>query len=183
MPRIYPIALNQIDDTTVATLNAVKAKIGMIPNLFSTFALAPAALNGYLRLSDELEKGRLSARQREVIALAVSQVNACQYCLSAHTLIGKSTGMSEASVLDARNGTADDPLENAIAELAVKIASQHGMLSDGELEAAKNNNLDDALIVEIVANVALTIMSNFTNNIAMTDVDFPLVNVDFNYAA
>jgi len=183
MPRISPIILNQSDEATAATLNAVKDKIGMIPNLFSTLALAPAALNAYLALSDTLEKGRLSARQREVIALAVSQFNVCQYCLSAHTLTGKSTGMSEACTIDARNGKANDPLENAIASLAVKIIRQQGRLSDDELNSARNANLDDALIMEIVANVSLTIFSNFTNNIAHTDIDFPLVNVESSQAA
>lgn len=183
MPRISPITLSQADDATAATLNAVKAKIGMIPNLFATFALAPAALNGYLTLSGALEKGRLNARQREVIALAVSQVNSCQYCLSAHTTIGKGAGMRDESTVDARNGRAEDPLENAIADLAVRIVRQHGMLTDDELNAARSAKLNDALIVEIVANVALTIFSNFTNNIATTDVDFPLVNVELNLAA
>jgi len=183
MPRITPVTLNQTDDATSATLNAVKDKIGMIPNLFSTLALAPAALNGYLTLSDALEKGRLSARQREVIALAVSQINACQYCLSAHTLIGKGAGLSEADTIDARNGQSNDPLENAIASLAIKIVRQQGRLSDDELNAARSAKLDDALIMEIVANVALTLLSNFTNNIASTDIDFPLVNVEFNHAA
>ena len=178
MSRISPIALDQADTATAATLNAVNDKIGMIPNLFSTFALAPAALNGYLAFTDALEKGRLSARQREVITLAVSQVNACQYCLSAHTTIGKSVGMSEADTIDARNGKASDPLENAIASLAVKIAHQRGMLSDDELSAARNAKLDDALIVEIVATVAHTILTNYTNNLAQTDVDFPLVDVE-----
>lgn len=178
MPRITPVTLDQTDATTAATLNAVKGKIGMIPNLISTFALAPAALNGCLTLSDALEKGRLSARQREVIALAVSQANSCQYCLSAHTAIGQGAGMNEASTVHARHGKADDPVENAIAKLAVKIVEQHGMISDAELEAARSSNLDDALIMEIVANVTLTIFSNYTNSIANTDVDFPVVNVE-----
>lgn len=178
MPRISAVTLNNADATIAATLNGVKAKIGMIPNLFATFALAPAALNGYLAFSDSLSKGRLNARQREVVALAVSQVNSCQYCLSAHTMLGKGAGMSEACTLDARHGKASDPLENAIAAFAVKVARQHGMVSDDELNAAKKSGLDDALIVEVIANVAFTVLTNYTNNVAKTDVDFPIVKVE-----
>jgi len=178
MPRIFPVNLDQADDEIVTKLNAVKAKIGMIPNLFSTFAIAPAALNGYLAFSDALEKGRLSARQREVITLAVSQVNTCQYCLSAHTLLGKNTGMSETDTVEARQGKANDPLEDAIASLAIKIVRQQGMLTDDELAVARKGGLDDALIIEIVATVAHTVLTNFTNNVAMTEIDFPIVNVD-----
>jgi len=178
MPYISPLILKQADAATATTLHAVKNRIGMIPNLFSTFALAPAALNGYLAFTDALEKGRLNARQREVIALAVSQINSCQYCLSAHTMIGKGTGMSDACTIDARKGKAKDPLENAIASFAVKISTQHGTLSEHELNAARNSGLDDALIVEIVANVACTILTNYTNNIARTDIDFPPVKLE-----
>lgn len=178
MPRISPLTTAQTDAVTAATLNAVKAKIGMIPNLFTTFALAPAALNGYLALSDSLSKGNLNARQREVVALAISQVNSCQYCLSAHTMLGKGVGMSDACTLDARHGKANNPLENAIAHLAVKVARQHGMLTDDELNTARESGLDDAFIVEVIANVALTVLTNYTNNVAQTDVDFPIVAIE-----
>ena len=102
MTRIAPVSLDQADVATQATLNGLKAKLGMVPNLFATFAQASAVLNGYLAFSDALSKGRLSAAQRELIALAVGQTNACQYCLSAHTLIGKGAGLSEAAIRAAR---------------------------------------------------------------------------------
>src|SRR5260370_32688082 len=88
MPRIAPIETAHADPGVKATLSAVKTKIGMVPNLFSTFAQSPAVLDGYLAFSDALGKGVLTAKQREIIALAVSQANECHYCLSAHTLSG-----------------------------------------------------------------------------------------------
>ena len=82
MTQIAPLTIDTADAATAATLKAVKAKLGMVPNLFATLAHAPAALNGYLGLSETLGTGRLSATQREIVALAAGQANRCQYCLT-----------------------------------------------------------------------------------------------------
>ena len=142
MTRIAPVSLAQADAATQTTLNGVKAKLGMVPNLFATFAQAPAALNGYMAFSDALSKGRLSAAQRELIALAVGQTNACQYCLSAHTLIGKGAGLSEAAIRAARSGTAEGVQDKALVELAIKIVRQRGVLADSDLAAAAAAGVD-----------------------------------------
>lgn len=177
MARIPHISLDKADPSTAETLRAVKTKVGMIPNLIATFAHAPAALNGYLAFSDALTHGRLNARQREVVALAIGQANACQYCLSAHTAIGKGAGLSPAAIQDARSGRADDALDNAIAVLAVKIVRQRGVLDNGDLATAQHAGVDHALVIEIIANVALNTLTNYTNHVAGTDIDFPEVSV------
>ena len=175
MSRIAPVSLAQADTATQATLNGVKARLGMVPNLFGTFARAPAALNGYLAFSDALSKGRLSAAQRELVALAVGQTNACQYCLSAHTLIGKGAGLSDAAILEARKGSAASAQDKAVVELANKIVRQRGVLSDADLAEAVAAGVDEGLVIETNANVALNVLTNYTNHIAGTDVDFPVV--------
>jgi uncharacterized peroxidase-related enzyme len=177
MPTIQPLALSAADQQTVQTLNAVKAKIGMIPNLFATLANSPAALHGYLQLSETLGSGRLNARQREIVALSVAQENACQYCLSAHTAIGKGAGLSEADIRSARAGNGADAMSNAIAVLARKVVQKRGRLNSEDLEDARHAGVTDGVIIEIVANVALNILTNYTNNLAGTEVDFPLVQV------
>ena len=75
MNRIPHLALDQVSPEVATTLNAVKAKIGMIPNLFSTFAYSPEVLHAYLAFEGQIAKGKLSAKQREIIALAEGQVN------------------------------------------------------------------------------------------------------------
>lgn len=177
MPRIAPILLAHADAATASTLEAVKNKLGMLPNLFTTFAQAPAVLQGYLGLTETLGQGRLSARQREIIALAVSQANGCGYCLSAHSLMGKGAGLNAEELLAARAGRAAVPLERHIVGLASQVLAQRGRISDSELAAAREAGLDDGLILEIVAQVALNVLTNFTNNLAQTDIDFPPVDV------
>ena len=92
MPRINPVDLDKTDPETADALAAVKAKLGVLPNLFTTFARSPAALKGYLQFSDAVAGGRLTSKQRELIAIAVAQENSCGYCLSAHAAIGKAVG-------------------------------------------------------------------------------------------
>lgn len=177
MPRIHPVSPDQTDAKTTATLKAVEAKLGMLPNLFTTLAQAPVALNGYLQLAEVLGKGRLSARQREMIAIAVAQENACAYCLSAHAAIGQGVGLSDDDIERARYGGAQDAKDDAVTELALRIVRSRGDVSDSALAAVRQAGLDDGLIIEIIAHVALNVLTNYVNRVAGTQVDFPVVDL------
>lgn len=178
MPRINPKCAEQTDPETAPTLAAVKAKVGMVPNLHATLAAAPTALNAYLAMNDALSKGRLSARQREIVSLASAQINQCQYCLSAHTMLGGGAGLSAEAIAAARSGRADNPADNAVAALTMRLISSRGRISDEELAEAHAAGLDDGLILEVIAHVAMNALTNFTNNVAGTDIDFPVVSLD-----
>jgi uncharacterized peroxidase-related enzyme len=177
MPRIAPINAARADAGVQATLSAVKAKLGMVPNLFSTFAQSPAVLNGYLALSEALGKGVLTATQREIVALAVAQANECAYCLSAHTVLGKGAGLSPEGIRKAREGKAEGALDGAIASFARRVVETRGQVSDADLTAARSAGLGDAQIVEVIANVAINALTNYTNNVAQTEIDFPRVDL------
>jgi uncharacterized peroxidase-related enzyme len=177
MPRIHPVQPDQTDAGTAATLEAVKAKLGTLPNLFTTLAQAPVALTGYLQLSESLGKGRLTPRQREMIAIAVAQENACEYCLSAHTAIGQGLGLKDEDIERARHGGAVDAMDDAVTELALLIVKSRGDVSDRSLANARNAGLDDGLIIEIIAHVALNVLTNYVNRIAGTVVDFTVVQL------
>lgn len=177
MPRITPVDPAAAESGVKATLAAVQAKIGMVPNLFKTFARSPAVLNAYLGLSDALAAGVLSTRQREVVALAVAQANGCEYCLSAHTMMGKGAGLSADAMAAARSGKGGEALDHAIASLAHALVEARGKISDAQLATARLAGLTDAHIVEIVAAVAFNTLTNFTNNLAHTDIDFPRIDV------
>lgn len=177
MPRINPANPNNADAKTAATLNAVHRKLGVLPNIFTTFAQSPAALNGYVQLGECLAGGRLTARQREQVALVVAQENACQYCLSAHAAIGQGAGLSDDDIERARTGGATDPVDNLITLFALKVARSRGEISDADLAAVREGGLDDGLIVEVIANVALNVMTNYLNKVAGTEIDFPVVEL------
>src|ERR1700757_433320 len=155
MPRISPVVAPEPDTSVAATLAQIKAKLGKVPNAFATIAQSPAALDGYLAFSASLSKGRLTARQRELLALAISQANECQYCLSAHSATAKMAKVTPDQIRQARAANSDDLLENAILTFAIKTLQQRGLVSDADLEAARAAGLDDGLLVEIIANIAL----------------------------
>jgi uncharacterized peroxidase-related enzyme len=183
MPRIAPINAAQADAGVQATLSAVKAKIGMVPNLFSTFARSPVVLNGYLALSEALGNGALTAKQREIIALTVAQANECHYCLSAHSLMGKGAGLSADAIRKAREGKGESVIDDAVAVFARRVVETRGQVADADLAAARSAGLDDARIVEVIAGVAINTFTNYANNVAKTDIDFPKVDVALRAAA
>jgi len=179
MPRIQPVQIHQTDAKTAATLKAVQQKLGVLPNMFTTMAQAPSVLTGYLQLSEAMSQGRLNARQRELIAIAVAQDNQCEYCLSAHAMLGKGAGLSDSDIQSARRGEALNHLDAAITRFALHIAKSRASVSDSEISAFREEGLDDGLILEIVGHVALNVLTNYVNRVAGTEVDFPLLKLEF----
>ena len=177
MSRIVPVVQSNVDAKVAGTLDQVKASLGMVPNLFATLAHSRAALDGYLSLSKTLSHGRLSARQREIVALTVAQENECRYCLSAHTALAKAAGVSEAETLKARGGDGEDPFERALASFAKSIVRQRGHVPDEKIERARKAGIDDGLVMEVVANVVVNTFTNYVNEVADTEIDFPEVQV------
>lgn len=158
-------------------LDGVKAKVGAVPNLFRVLAHAPAALEGYLSLNTTLAGGRFDAALREQIALAVAECNQCEYCLSAHTFIGRKVGLTPETLADSRAARAGDPRTDAILKLARAIVVGRGVLSAAELARAQQAGLSEADVIETIANVVVNIFSNYVNHVAGTPVDFPPVAV------
>ncbi|KAA0680549.1 carboxymuconolactone decarboxylase family protein [Azospirillum brasilense] len=173
MARIIPVDRSNPPAAVAPQLAAIKAKIGKVPNVLATLAQSPAALGSYLAVTGALAGGALSAKDRERIALAVAQANGCDYCLSAHSLSGKAVGLSETEVLAARAGQPEDPRSNAIVTLTRSILDNRGRVPTVVLEAVRTAGLDDAIILEVLANTVGSILTNYANNLIETDLDFP----------
>jgi uncharacterized peroxidase-related enzyme len=123
-----------------------------------------------------LNKGTLPAATRERLALAVAEVNGCNYCLSAHTYLGKHLARLDAAEMSAnRNGASKDPKADAAVRFAVKLVRERGHVSEADLNAVKAAGYDDAQLIEIVLHVALNTWTNFINVVGATDIDFPVV--------
>ena len=168
-----------IDDAPAASrplLEAVKKQLGVAPNLFRLVANNPAALEGYLGLSGALGKGALPAPTRERIALTVAEINGCSYCLSAHTYLGKNLAkLDDAEITANRSGASNDPKADAAVRFAAKVVHERGHVSEDDVRAVKFAGYDDAQLIEIVLHVALNTWTNYINEVAKTDVDFPLI--------
>lgn len=175
MSRIHQITPDSATGNAKELLDAVKGKLGLVPNLTRAMANSPAVLEGYLGLSGALGKGSLSAKNREQIALTVGQANHCDYCLAAHSAIGKMVGLTPDQILDSRRGTAIDPKADAVIRFARKLVDERGRVSDADVAEVRAAGLNDGGIAEVVANVALNIFTNYFNHVAETDIDFPKV--------
>lgn len=171
--RIPTIPTTTTDAKVVPLYAAVKGALGMVPNLMQVLGNSPAALNGYLSFSGALAAGVLPAAVRERIALLVAETNGCEYCLAAHSALGKRAGLDVAEAQRARLGTSQDAFSNAALALARRVLQERGKIDDADLAAARKAGLDQAAIVEVVAHVALNVLTNYTNNVAQTTVDFP----------
>ncbi len=175
MSRIaIPASVEAAPAATHDQLAAVGKQLGGVPNLFRLLAVSPAALAGYLGLSGALAKGSLRAATREAIALRVAELNGCDYCLSAHSQIGRAmVKVAEAELSRNRAGFSDDAKTRAALALVDRIVPAKGHITDADLAAARLAGLTDAEVVEVVVNVSVNVLTNYLNSVAGTPVDFP----------
>lgn len=175
MTRLNLVDPKTAQGRTKELFDSVQKKLGLVPNLTRGLANSPAALDAYLAFGGALAAASLSPKTREQIALTVGEVNACGYCLSAHTLLGQKLGLSEDDVHAARRATSSDPKTAAILRLAKDIVVKRGELKDADLRQAREAGITDGELAEIVAVVSLNIFTNYFNHIAATAIDFPEV--------
>ena len=176
MSRIPTPSIESAPSASRPLLEGVKKQLGTIPNLFRVVAQSPAALEGYMSLLGALAKGALPAATHERIALAIAELNACDYCLSAHTYLGRHVAKLDDSEMTAnRAGTSHDSRGAAAVRFATQVLRQRGHVSDEDVVAVKAAGYTDAEIIEIVQHVALNTWTNYVNNVAETEIDFPVV--------
>lgn len=171
-----PATIAEAPAAAVPLLEAVQKKLGGAPNLFRLVGNSPAALEGYLGLMAAVEKSSIPAATRERIAVAVAEINRCDYCLSAHTYLGKTLAkLDEAEIAANRHGTSNDPKADAVVRFAAKVARERGHVGDADVRALKLAGYSDAEVIEVVLTVALNFWTNMVNSVAGTDIDFPVV--------
>ena len=175
MSRLRAIEPHQATGQAKQLLDAFNDKYGMVPNLARKPANSPAALQGYLAFGEALESGVLSAKLREQIALTVSAANGCGYCVAAHCAIGKSVGLSDSELTDARQSASSDSEIDAVLHFARQLVEKRGWVSDEDLDRIRRVGYGDGEIAEIVAIVAWKTFANYFNHVADTEVDFPAV--------
>jgi len=175
MSRIAIPVRAEAPDAAQPLLDAVEKQLGSVPNLFRLLARSPAALEGFLGLNGALGRA-LDGRTRERIALAVAQSNGCDYCLSAHSYLGANLAKLDAAEI-ARNraGASSDPRAEAALHFALRIVETRGRVSNDDLAAVRRAGFSEAQLVEIVGLVAVNVFTNYLNNVAETDIDFPVV--------
>ncbi len=157
-------------------LSAVQKQLGSVPNMFRLIGNSPAALEGYLSLNGALGKGQIDGKTRERIALTVAELNGCNYCLSAHSYLGKNLAqLDDAEMAANREARSVDAKAEAGLGFAAQLVRQRGHVSAAEIAAVRAAGYTEAQLVEIVTLVALNTLTNYVNSALSTDIDFPVV--------
>lgn len=162
-------------------LDAVQSGLGMVPNFIRVLANSPPALNAFIGIHGIAEAGLLDPKTRERIALAVAEQNACQYCVSAHTAIGRKVGLDTQEMLDNRMGRSSDSKAEAALAFARALVANTGQVSKAEFDAVRAAGHSDGEIVEIITHVAMNIFTNLLGKATQVEIDFP--KIDLNKAA
>jgi uncharacterized peroxidase-related enzyme len=173
MQRITPISLQAAQGRAKELLDAVKARLGIVPNMTRSMAVAPPVLEAYLGFVRALDHGVLPPRVREQLALDVAEANHCDYCLSAHSILGKGAGLTDQDVLDSRRASSADPGTDVLLRFARTVIDKNGAINDADVASVRQAGYGDAEIAEVVAHVGLNVFTNYFNNVAGTVIDFP----------
>lgn len=176
MSRFQTFDPNTATGTSKDLLTAVHTKLGRDLNMAGVMANSPAVLEGYLNFSGALSGGQLSAKLREQIALVTAQENHCNYCLSAHSAIGKMVGLSHDQVIASRKGSAQDEKTTTALVFAKRVLDSKGQVTESDIDAVRGAGYSDGEIAEIIAHVALNVFTNYFNIATDVDVDFPQVS-------
>ena len=174
MPRIPAVTPDTTPEGSRALLEEIERAFGKAPNVAKTLAQSPAALQAWFGLNGALGS-TLTPELREQISIAVAEANGCAYCLSAHTAVGGMVGLDAQELTLAREGASSDPRRKAALEFALAVLESRGNVSDEALEHVRAAGFDDGEIAEIVAHVALNVLTNYFNHVARPEIDFPLV--------
>ena len=155
----------------------IKKAIGSVPNTFAAIAAhGPAPLKSVLAADTVLASGSLNKRDQETIKLIVSGVAGCDYCVAAHSLLGKLAGLKPDELKNIRDGNpTGDSKRDALVRFVRKLAETSGTVSDDEFAAIKAAGYSDAQLVEISLAFATTVFTNIFNRINDTEIDFPAV--------
>jgi len=174
MSTAKPLTREQADPSVQPIFDALKSKVGMVPNLYATIANSPNTLPAYLAFDEALSKGVFTAKERQAIFLVVSQVNGCHYCQSAHTALGKMNGFTEEETIQLRTASISDPKLNALTTLAGEITQLHGRPSAQAIANFYAAGYGADALVELIAHIGYKSVANYLHNVVDFPIDFPL---------
>lgn len=177
MARINLVTNESANAEQKALLDAIQSQLGMVPNFLKVFANSPDALKAFLGLHGIANAGSLDPQTRERIALALAQQNSCEYCLSAHSAIGRKAGLNNAEIEANRAGTSHDAKAAVAVKFARSLVEHTGEVTTAELLEMRNAGYSEADIVEVITHVGMNILTNILGKAGRVDIDFPKVEL------
>lgn len=175
MPNVNLVDPAAASAAVKPTLDQIKGAFGVVPNMFKAVANSPAGLTSMWSAFGALGGGTLGARLGEEIAVAIANANHCEYCLAAHTALGRKAGASSDEMAAAQIGVSADPRTQAALTFALKVVRDRAAVSADDVATLKAAGFDDEGVVEIIAHVALNLFTNYVNVALDVPVDFPSI--------
>ena len=173
MKTIQVPTKDNVSEASQAIFGQLEHALGMVPNLYATIGYSSNTLGAFLQFSDAVGKGVFNKKEVEAIKLAVAEANGCEYCLAAHTAIGKMVGLSEEDTLNLRATTHSDPKLNILTKLSAEIAVNRGRVNPSTLEAFWAQGYDEQALIDLLAVVVDITFTNYAHIITQVPVDFP----------
>lgn len=177
MSRIQLVSPANTTAERQGILTEINSAFGVTPNMFKAVANSTAALKSMWGSFGALGQGVISAKLGEQIAVAVANRNSCEYCLAAHTTLGRNAGATGQEMAAAQQGQSDDPKTAAALRFALQVVENRGQIDDAAVQAMRNQGYTDEEMVEILAHVALNLFTNYVNVAFAVPVDFPAVKL------
>ena len=175
--RVALVDPKQAQGDVKVVLDQIQGAFGATPAMFRAVANSSAALKSLWGSFGALGGGVIPARLGEQIAVAVADRNACEYCLAAHTMLGRKAGASAEEMAAAQAGESADPKTAAALRFALKVVNDRAQVTDADVQSLREAGFDDGAIVEILAHVALNLFTNYVNVALAVPVDFPGVKL------
>jgi len=173
MKTLKPLTIEEVNENSHAIFNAVKSKIGMVPNLYAAMGVSDKLLGGFLTFTETLKSGEFTGKEYEAVALATSQANDCAYCLSAHTALGKMNGFTEEETLELRDHSIADSKLNALVTLTSELVNLKGHPTKTTVANFFKAGYNNAAFAEVIAITALTTITNNVYHNGGFEIDFP----------
>ncbi|MGB3289683.1 MAG: carboxymuconolactone decarboxylase family protein [Burkholderiaceae bacterium] len=177
MSRVPLIETNNASGERKALLTQIHGAFGATPAMFKAVANSTAALKSMWGSFGALGAGVIDAKLGEQIAVAIANRNACEYCLAAHTVLGRKAGATSEELSAAQAGASSDPKTAAALRFALALVESRGQVNDTDVQAVRSAGFSDEEIVEILAHVALNLFTNYVNIAFAVPLDFPAVKL------
>jgi uncharacterized peroxidase-related enzyme len=164
--------LDRAPEGSKTALEGVKKKAGFVPNIYQYMAAAPAVVNSYAGMQEQLGKSSLSPKEQHVIFMTASSLNGCRYCMAAHTTTAKGIKMPEETIQHLRSiEPLEDPKLEALRKYTRALVEKRGQVSEEEVDAFLEAGYTEQQALEVLVGVAMKTITNYLNAIVKTPVD------------
>lgn len=173
MAHINVPAREEVNENNQAIFDQLKGALGMVPNLYATYAHSENALGDYLALANR--QTTLSNKEKEIVNLVTSQVNGCQYCLAAHTALGKMVGFTDEQILEIRSGSVSwDAKYSALASYVKSAVENRGQASSESVSTLLEAGYSKATLIDTIILIGDKTISNYLHGTTQVPIDFPI---------